>query len=298
MRPIRDRSSTITWQECCPTSKPKSSGAPIRPKDSSYCPGAGSLNAPSPGSTAVEDLPRTGRTSIARASHSCALPQSASCCENSVIPLDVLGQTLRAICACFDNLTIQIGISTSGIAPRYIEGHAFFLNASPNRLVVEQGARSPDCASEIFDRDRPKLDSCCFAAGNSRFVGVNNGIGQSADTGYDGNCSVSQGAKLSQSAGFKPRRHHERIHAGLDLVSQFLIIADGRADLIRVGCCGRLVTALKVRISAPQQRYLRAIPYDGRQVRKKEIKPFLPGQATDHTEQESVGRDSKTKSPL
>src|SRR6266478_5933030 len=95
MRPIRDRSSTITWQECCPTSKPKSSGAPIRPKDSSYCPGAGSLNAPSPGSTAVEDLPRTGRTSIARASHSCALPQSASCCENSVIPLDVLGQTLR-----------------------------------------------------------------------------------------------------------------------------------------------------------------------------------------------------------
>src|SRR5439155_20124 len=83
------------WQECCPTSKPKSSGAPIRPKDSSYCPGAGSLNAPSPGSTAVEDLPRTGRTSIARASHSCALPQSASCCENSVIPLDVLGQTLR-----------------------------------------------------------------------------------------------------------------------------------------------------------------------------------------------------------
>src|SRR6266480_4368401 len=97
MRPIRDRSSTITWQECCPTSKPKSSGAPIRPKDSSYCPGAGSLNAPSPGSTAVEDLPRTGRTSIARASHSCALPQSASCCENSVIPLDVLGQTLTQL---------------------------------------------------------------------------------------------------------------------------------------------------------------------------------------------------------
>src|SRR6266446_3744683 len=100
MRPIRDRSSTITWQECCPTSKPKSSGAPIRPKDSSYCPGAGSLNAPSPGSTAVEDLPRTGRTSIARASHSCALPQSASCCENSVIPLDVLGQTLRGVMYC------------------------------------------------------------------------------------------------------------------------------------------------------------------------------------------------------
>ena len=44
----------------CLTSKLKSCGAPIRPKHSSYCPSAGSLNAPSPGSTVVEDLPRTG----------------------------------------------------------------------------------------------------------------------------------------------------------------------------------------------------------------------------------------------
>src|SRR5258708_22251953 len=117
MRPIRDRSSTITWQECCPTSKPKSSGAPIRPKDSSYCPGAGSLNAPSPGSTAVEDLPRTGRTSIARASHSCALPQSASCCENSVIPLDVLGQTLRAIRAFSHSAPLQAIKRVNNVIP-------------------------------------------------------------------------------------------------------------------------------------------------------------------------------------
>src|SRR5207248_11053408 len=166
------------------------------------------------------------------------------------------------------------------------------------RRVAEPGMRSTGSGTEIFVCDRPKLNSCCLAAGNRRFVSVNNGIGQSAATGYDGNCSVSQGAKLGQSAGFKPRWHHERIHAGLDLVSQFLVITNGRADLIRVGCCGRLVAALKVRISAPQQRHLRAIAYDGRQVRKKEIKPFLPGQATDHTEQEGVGRDSKTKSPL
>src|SRR6202167_1775597 len=96
MRPIRDRSSTTTWQSCCPISKLKSCGAPIRHKHSSYCQSAGSLNAPSPCSTVVEDLPRIGRTSIVRLSLSCASPQSASCCENSVIPLDVLGQTLRA----------------------------------------------------------------------------------------------------------------------------------------------------------------------------------------------------------
>jgi hypothetical protein len=37
------------------------------------------------GSTAVEGLPRIGKTSIARRSHSCASPQSASCSENFVI---------------------------------------------------------------------------------------------------------------------------------------------------------------------------------------------------------------------
>ena len=55
----------------------------------------GSLNAQLRGSTGAEGLPKTGRTSIARRSHSCASPQSASCYENFAIPLDVPGQTLR-----------------------------------------------------------------------------------------------------------------------------------------------------------------------------------------------------------
>src|SRR5262249_8125758 len=52
-------------------------------------------NAPLLGSTAAEGLPRIGRTSIATRWRSCGLPQSASCCENFVIPPDVFGQTLR-----------------------------------------------------------------------------------------------------------------------------------------------------------------------------------------------------------
>jgi hypothetical protein len=39
--------------------------------------------------------PRIGRTSIAKRSHSCVSPQSASCSENSAIPSDLSGQTLR-----------------------------------------------------------------------------------------------------------------------------------------------------------------------------------------------------------
>jgi transposase len=52
-------------------------------------------SAPSLGSTAVDGLPRIGRTSIARRWHSCASLQSASCSESFVILFDVPGRTLR-----------------------------------------------------------------------------------------------------------------------------------------------------------------------------------------------------------
>src|SRR3989440_12533659 len=64
------------------------------PKDLWCSRAVGSWSAPLLGSTAAEDLPRIGRTSIARRSHSCASLQSASCSENFVIRLDVPGQTL------------------------------------------------------------------------------------------------------------------------------------------------------------------------------------------------------------
>lgn len=74
----------------------RSSNGPISPRASLFCPNDGWSSAPSPGSTDVEDLPRTGKASIARRSLSCASPQSVSCCENFAIPHDVPGQTLRS----------------------------------------------------------------------------------------------------------------------------------------------------------------------------------------------------------
>src|ERR1700676_521292 len=73
----------------------RSSRDRIKPQASSHCPSAGSSNAPSLGSAAADDWPRTGNVSTTRPSPSCALPPSASCCENYAIPHDVLGQTLR-----------------------------------------------------------------------------------------------------------------------------------------------------------------------------------------------------------
>jgi len=57
-------------------------------------PSAGSSNAPSLGSAAADDWPRTGNASTTRRSPSCVSPQSASCCESFATPHNVLGQTL------------------------------------------------------------------------------------------------------------------------------------------------------------------------------------------------------------
>jgi hypothetical protein len=91
----RGRTFKRPWRRSCLSSKLKSSSAPIGRKDSWCFHAVGSSNAPLLGSTAAEGLPRIGRTSIATRWRSCALPQSASCSENFVIPPDVFGQTLR-----------------------------------------------------------------------------------------------------------------------------------------------------------------------------------------------------------
>ena len=69
------------------------------------CPSAGSSNAPSHGSAAAEDWPRTGNASTTGRSPFCAWPPSASCCENYAIAHNVLGQTLSHTASNFVNRT-------------------------------------------------------------------------------------------------------------------------------------------------------------------------------------------------
>src|SRR5215469_1470599 len=92
----RGRTFKRPWRRSCHSSKLKSSSAPIGRKDSWRFHAVGSSNAPLLGLTAAEGLQRIGRTSTATRWRSCGLPQSASCSENFVIPLDVFGQTLSS----------------------------------------------------------------------------------------------------------------------------------------------------------------------------------------------------------
>ena len=106
----------------CLVSTSKSSSDPIKRRGSCSCPSAGSSSARSPGSTVVVDWPRTGKISTSTPSRSCVSPPSDSCSENSVIPRNLSGQTLRRLhvstggpCLILDQPSLQAVRSMSAL---------------------------------------------------------------------------------------------------------------------------------------------------------------------------------------
>jgi hypothetical protein len=100
---IKDRNLRKRLQRFCRISTLKSPNVPIRSADLWSCQNAGSSSAPLRGSIAAEGSPRIGRISTEKRSRSCALPQSASCSENSAIRPEVSGRTLTLqLPSCFE----------------------------------------------------------------------------------------------------------------------------------------------------------------------------------------------------
>jgi hypothetical protein len=197
-----------------------------------------------------------------------------------------------------DQFAIEVSVAAGWIAPRHVGRHAVALNPPPGGNVVERGASPLQDAGKIFGRDRSKFEPGLLAAGGGQIPGVDDGILQPANTGHDRNRAVPQGAKLCQTARLEPRRHHERIHAGLNQVGQNFIMSDRNAHLFRIGLCGGTVAILQRAIPAPQQGQLHSVAYDRRQIFEKKIDPLLPGQTTDDAEQKRIGRHLQTKPPL
>src|SRR5262249_42473839 len=139
----RGRTFKRLWGRSCLSSKLKSSSAPIGRKDSWCFHAVGSSNEPLLGSTAAEGLPRIGRTSIATRWRSCALPQSASCSENFVIPPDVFGQTLRTE-SWTDTPERQFEVLSSGSSPSVPDDEVMPTLPTLNKI----SQRSPSAAAD------------------------------------------------------------------------------------------------------------------------------------------------------
>jgi hypothetical protein len=144
----RGRTFKRPWRRSCLSSKLKSSSAPIGRTDSWCFHAVGSSNAPLLGSTDAEGLPRIGRTSIATRWRSCGLPQSASCSENSVIPPDVFGQTLKESCASRNERRVEAAALACAEEPTH--GHPFTplgffaIRFRPKRACLDCEAK-PSC---------------------------------------------------------------------------------------------------------------------------------------------------------
>ena len=136
---------------------------------------------------------------------------------------------------------------------------------------MKQRVRPAKRVGKVFDGDRPKLEASRRTASDRRCIGIDDGIRQSADARYDGDCAISQGAKLRQPARLEPRRHHDRIRAGLDQMRQIFIIADQYADPTRIGYCRCPVTVLQVGISTSEHDHLHAVTSERRQALQQQI---------------------------
>src|SRR5882724_1950842 len=121
--------------------------------------------------------------------------------------------------------------------------------------------RTTKRAGEISGRERAELESC-RAAWTCDVVLIDDGIGETADTGDDRNGAISQRAKLRETAGFETRWHHERIGAGLNQMSETLVKADEDADLIRMGFRGLAKATFQIRVAIPQQCQLHSAIQD------------------------------------
>src|SRR5258705_4661317 len=124
MADIKDQNSPPRWQKFCRISTFKSSSDPTAQSASRSYRNDGSSSEPSPGSIAAEDLPKIGKISTARRSHSCASPQFASCSENYAIRPQLSGQTLRKIeCASSFLRKKTTLLLDDGLSPRRLSAY-------------------------------------------------------------------------------------------------------------------------------------------------------------------------------
>jgi hypothetical protein len=81
-------------------------------------------------------------------------------------------------------------------------------------------------------------------------------------------------------------------------MGESFVVADQNRYPARVRFCGRLITILEIRISAPKQGQLHPFAEERRDVLEKDIQSLLPGQSAHHSQERGVWGWIKTKPAL
>ena len=109
-------------------------------------------------------------------------------------------------------------------------------------------------AVEHLGLHRREVEAGADAGGERHLVGVDHRVAQPADMRDDRQRAVAQGAELRQAARLEARRHQQRVAAALDQMRQRLVVADLRADIVRVGGGGGTQTRFQRRARRSRAR--------------------------------------------
>ena len=126
-------------------------------------------------------------------------------------------------------------------------------------------------------------------------VGIDDGIGQSADRSHDRHRAVDQAIHLIEATWLELTRHQEDIAARFDLMRQFFVVADRRGDLVGMSDCQLFQHPFVVRIATAQKHQLDVLveQYVGALADQREA--LLPRHARHAAEQRNIGQHGEAE---
>ena len=137
--------------------------------------------------------------------------------------------------------------------------------------------------------------------GERRVIGIDDRIGEAADTRHHRHAAIAQAIELRQPAGLEARRQHDRIGAALDQMRERLVEAGDDADAALMNRGGDPEHVLDGGVPRAEHDQAGAARDQAVDRRAEQVHALLPGQAADHGEDDSVAareRRSASRLPL
>ena len=110
---------------------------------------------------------------------------------------------------------IKVGIGRAAPVPGDVGFHALLLHLRPDTLVTVEAEGAADGTAEGVDGYRCKLHAGCNTGGLGRFIGVDDGVGETTGAGDERYAAVAKSVELGQAARFEARGHEDDVGARL-----------------------------------------------------------------------------------